>query len=287
MCLFHEFSLHYLQFLFFSVTLSQINEDRLRLGIKNEQDSFCASLGLHYLCHTLFCKESNNVSAKNKNISIIVVPYKLIIMKRVLCILCLLAVSHFVFSGNYKSFKVAVYVRAYEVEKMNDKHWLDSTWNIISSQVKIDKIYLETHRDLLIVPSETLEEAKKFFLDKGIEVGGGITYTVNESNNFETFSYSNPEHRKKVQEIAVHTAKHFDDYILDDFFFTSSKSDYEIKAKGTKSWTQYRMDLLAEAGKSLIIDPSRKVNPKVKIIIKYPNWYDHFQGLGLDRKSVV
>lgn len=187
-----------------------------------------------------------------------------------------------VFSGNYKSFKVAVYVRAYEVEKMKDINWLDSTWNIISSQVKIDKIYLETHRDLLIVPSQTLEYAKKYFLDKGIEVGGGITYTVNESNSFETFCYSNPEHRKIVQEIAEHTAAHFDDFILDDFFFTSCKSDIEIKAKGEKSWTQYRMDLLTEAGKTLVINPAKKVNPKVKIIIKYPNWYDHFQGLGFD-----
>ena len=199
-------------------------------------------------------------------------------MKRIFCMYCLLMVSAVVISGNYQSFKVAVYARAYEVERMKDSHWLDSTWNIISSQVKVDKIYLETHRDLLIVPGETLEQVKKFFLDKGIEVGGGITYTVNESNNFETFSYSNPEHRKKVQEIAEHTAKYFDDFILDDFFFTSSKEDVEIKAKGTKSWTQYRMDLLAEAGKNLVILPSRKVNPKVKIIIKYPNWYDHFQG---------
>ncbi|MDR2231771.1 MAG: hypothetical protein LBE56_01460 [Tannerella sp.] len=194
----------------------------------------------------------------------------------------MLMMSIVVFGGNYNGFKVSVYTRAQEVEKMKDLHWLDSTWTIISGQLKVDKIYLETHRDLLIIPDETLEQAKKFFLDRGIEVGGGITYTINEANSFETFCYSNPEHRKLVREIAEHTAKHFDDFILDDFFFTSCKSDIEIKAKGTRSWTQYRMDLLAEAAKSLVIDPSRKVNPKVKIIIKYPNWYDHFSGLGFD-----
>jgi hypothetical protein len=188
-------------------------------------------------------------------------------------------------ASQYDGFKVSVYTRAYEVEKMKDLHWLDSTWTIISSQVKVDKIYLETHRDLLIVPDATLEQAKKFFRDKGIEVGGGITYTINESNSFETFCYSNPEHRKTVQEIAEHTAKHFDDFILDDFFFTSCKSDIEIKAKGAKSWTQYRNDLMTEAGLNLVIKPARKVNPKVKIIIKYPNWYDHFQGLGFNLDS--
>ncbi|MDH6303425.1 hypothetical protein M2459_000641 [Parabacteroides sp. PF5-5] len=195
---------------------------------------------------------------------------------------CLLLSLH---AGNYRSFKVSVYTRAYEVEKMKDLHWLDSTWNIISQQIKVDKIYLETHRDLLIVPSETLEQAKKFFHDRGIETGGGITYTINEANSFETFCYSNPEHRKLVQEIAEHTAKHFDDYILDDFFFTSCKSDIEIKAKGTQSWTDYRLKLMTEAGQNLIMKPSKKVNPNVKVIIKYPNWYDHFQGLGFDLKN--
>ncbi|MDR1356616.1 MAG: hypothetical protein LBJ58_02985 [Tannerellaceae bacterium] len=207
-------------------------------------------------------------------------------MKRILCILFVsILASASAFSGNYKSFKVSVYTRAYEVEKMKDLHWLDSTWNIISSQIKVDKIYLETHRDLHIVPSETLEQAKKFFAEKGVETGGGITYTINEANNFETFCYSNPEHRKLVQEIAEHTAKHFDDFILDDFFFTSCKSDIEIKAKGAKSWTQYRIDLMTEAGQNLVIKPAKKVNPKVKVIIKYPNWYDHFQGLGFDLKN--
>lgn len=187
-------------------------------------------------------------------------------------------------AGHYQNFKVAVYTRAFEVEKMKDPHWLDSTWTLISQQIDVDKIYLETHRDLVIVPDETLEQAKKFFQDRGIEVAGGITYTVSEPNNFETFSYSNPEHRKKVQQIAEHTAKHFDEFILDDFFFTSTKSEYDIKAmqKNKESWTDYRLRIMTESGCDLVLAPAKKVNPNVKVIIKYPNWYDHFQGLGFN-----
>ena len=206
-------------------------------------------------------------------------------MKRIIILLVLSVITLFSQAGNYKNYKVSVYVRAYEVEKMKDMNWLDSTWTIISNQVKIDKIYLETHRDLLIVPGETLEQAKKYFLDKGLEVGGGITYTINESNNFETFCYSNPEHREIVQQIAEHTARHFDDFILDDFFFTSCKSDIEIEAKGDMSWREYRTKLMTEAGKKLVLEPAKKVNPNVKVIIKYPNWYDHFQGLGFDLQN--
>lgn len=185
-------------------------------------------------------------------------------------------------AGAYRSFKVSVYVRAYEVEKMKDLQWLDSTWNVISGQLDVDKIYLETHRDLLLVDDAILEQAKKFFHDRGVETAGGITYTIDESNSFETFCYSNPEHRRMVQKIAEHTARHFDEFILDDFFFTSCKSDVEIKAKGTRSWTDYRLKLMTDAGRDLVLKPAKKVNPQVKVIIKYPNWYDHFQGLGFN-----
>ena len=204
-------------------------------------------------------------------------------MKKILTSLLLLGLFLAVPAGaHHKNFKVSVYVRAYEVEKMKDTQWLESTWKTISSQLDVDKIYLETHRDLLIVDDATLEKAKAFFQARGIEVAGGITYTINESNDFETFSYSDPEDREMIKKIAEHTARHFDEFLLDDFFFTSSKKDVEILAKGDRSWTEYRLDLMNEAGRNLVVAPAKAVNPKVQVIIKYPNWYDHFQGLGFN-----
>ncbi len=185
-------------------------------------------------------------------------------------------------TAKHKNFTVSVYVRAFEVDKMKDTEWLESTWKIISSQLDVDKIYLETHRDLLIVDDATLEKAKKFFEKQGIEVAGGITYTISEPNDFETFSYSDPEDRAMVKKIAEHTAKHFDEFLLDDFFFTSSKKDVEIAAKGDRSWTEYRLQIMNDAGRNLVVGPAKAVNPKVKVIIKYPNWYDDFQGLGFN-----
>lgn len=187
--------------------------------------------------------------------------------------------------GNYKNFNVAVYSRAYETAKMGDPNYLEPIWNEISRQLKVDKIYLETHRDLLIVDEPTLLKAKKFFESRGIKTAGGITLTVNESNNFETFCYTNPEHRKKVKEIVEYTAKHFDELILDDFFFTSCKCEMCIKAKGDRSWTDYRLDLMTKAAKELVIDPAKAVNPNIKVVIKYPNWYDHFQGCGFNLET--
>ena len=182
----------------------------------------------------------------------------------------------------HKNFTVSVYVRAYEVEKMKDTQWLESTWKTISSQLDVDKIYLETHRDMLLIDDATLEKAKKFFQKQGLEVAGGITYTISEPNDFETFSYSDPKDRAWVQKVAETTARHFDELLLDDFFFTSSKKDVEIAAKGNRSWTEYRLERMNEAGRNLVVGPAKAVNPKVKCIIKYPNWYDDFQGLGFN-----
>lgn len=210
-------------------------------------------------------------------------------MKKQFTILVLVALSLFCSNatgqGHYNNFKVSVYTRAYEVQKMEDPGWLDSTWQVISSQMKIDKIYLETHRDLLIVDQKTLNSAKKFFESKGLEVAGGITYTIDEGNFFETFCYTREKDRKKVQEIIEYSASNFDEVILDDFFFTSCKCEECVKAKGDKSWSEYRLDLMTEASENLILGPARAVNPEVKVVIKYPNWYDHFHEMGFNLET--
>ncbi len=198
-------------------------------------------------------------------------------------ILVLMFASIFCNAQQYKNFKVSVYCRAYEVRQMGDTtNYLKPIWNEISRQLKVDKVYLETHRDLIIVNQDTLNIAKKFFKDRGIELAGGITLTISEPNRFQTFCYSDPADRRKVKELSEYTAKNFDEFILDDFFFTNCKDDGAIKDKGNKSWTQYRLDLMVEAAKTLIIGPAKATNPKVKVVVKYPNWYEHFQGLGFD-----
>lgn len=208
-------------------------------------------------------------------------------MKPILCCagLLIMAQTFAQKPGNYRNFSVAIYARAYEVREMSDLNNLAVTWGKISQQLKVDKIYLETHRDKIIVDEKTLEGAKKFFESKGVKVAGGITFTMDERNHFETFCYTNPEQREKAKQIAEYTARHFDEFILDDFFFTDCKCDFCIKAKGTQSWTDYRLNLMKEAAEDLIVKPAKAVNPKVKVVIKYPNWYEHFQGLGFNLEA--
>jgi hypothetical protein len=168
---------------------------------------------------------------------------------------------------------------------MGDVEKLRARFESIAKHVKVSKVYLETHRDKILVDAATLGTAKAFFAQRGVRTAGGITLTVNERNRFQTFCYGDPADRRWVQEVVEHTARHFDEVILDDFFFTSCKSEVEIVARGDRSWTEHRLATLNEAARELVLSPAKKVNPRVRVVIKYPNWYDHFHGLGFDLES--
>lgn len=183
-------------------------------------------------------------------------------------------------ASNYRNFHVAVYVRAYEVQKMKDPAWLQAQWNLVSSQVKVDKIYLETFRDGILVDDATLQAAKRFFEAHGVQVAGGIAAVRNERNLFETFCYTQPAQRAEFKRVVEATARNFDSFILDDFFFTTCTCNSCIAAKGTQSWTQFRLGLMTEVARDLVLGAARSVNPGVKVTIKYPNWYEHYQGSG-------
>ena len=185
----------------------------------------------------------------------------------------------------YKNFKVAVYVRAQEVEQMKNLDWLQARWSVLEKQVRVDRVYLETFRDRAMPDEEAISKAKQFFGGKGIKTAGGIATVRNERNHFQSFCYSSPEDRQKLKEIVEFTARHFDEIILDDFFFTSCKCESCIKAKGERTWTEFRLAQMEEVSRNLVIGPAKAINPKVKLVIKYPNWYEHYQGLGYNLEA--
>ena len=85
-----------------------------------------------------------------------------------------------------------------------------------------------------------------------------------------------------MKHVSEMTAKLFDEIILDDFFFANTKKLSDIAAKGNLSWTDFRVKTMDEVSRDLVVGAAKAANPKVKIIIKFPNWYEHFQGNGYD-----
>jgi len=183
----------------------------------------------------------------------------------------------------HRHFKTAIYIPVQVTESLADKATFEHQFARAMSQVPFDKVYIEVYRDNEFATDAQVETVKKAFQAKGIEVAGGVTMAAGGFNGqFMTFDYEKPEDRATAQRAIEEAARHFDNIILDDFFFYTSKSDADIAAKGSRSWTQYRIDTMRQVSKDLLLDPAKRVNPKAKITIKYPNWYEHFQGLGFD-----
>ena len=186
-------------------------------------------------------------------------------------------------AGNYTNFTAAIYIPINVVQSFDNAEKLQSDWNIISSQLKVDKVYIEVQRDRRLASDEQLETVKKFFLDHGVKVAGGMALSDGSiGGQFRSFCYTDTNDRAFIKSAAELAARHFDELIQDDFFFNSTKNDSDIAAKGDKTWTQFRLALMDDTAENLIIKPARGVNPKVKLVIKFPNWYEHFQGSGYD-----
>jgi hypothetical protein len=183
----------------------------------------------------------------------------------------------------YRNFRAAIYITVGDTKKLADPSTFERQFARVSSQLHFDKVYIEAYRDRQFASDADLETVKREFEAKGVETSGGITLAAGGAGGqFGTFDYEKAADRAECERAVRLIARHFDEVILDDFFFYTSKSDADIAARGARSWTDYRIDKMREASRDLVLGPAKAENPRVKVIIKYPNWYEHFHGLGFD-----
>jgi hypothetical protein len=152
-------------------------------------------------------------------------------------------------------------------------------------QTGVTRVFVESFRDGYTAERSALERAQKRFLDAGIEVSGCVTPTNvgKKSTGWAPIScYTDEPTQKRVQDIFEFTASIFDEIMIDDFWFTDCGCPECQKARGGQSWAQYRCDLMVKVSRERILAPARAVNPKVRIIIKYPQWYDQFHNRGYE-----
>ena len=62
---------------------------------------------------------------------------------------------------------------------------------------------------------------------------------------------------------------------------TVSVGEREYSVDGD-AWEDYRCELLFRLSTDYVLGAARRVNPRVKVIIKYPQWYDRFHDRGYD-----
>ncbi|HEX3048414.1 MAG TPA: permease [Bacillota bacterium] len=182
---------------------------------------------------------------------------------------------------NYRHFETALYVVNGDINRAKDLAEFQSVHSFFEKYLTINKVYLETYRTGNYSNSERLLQIKRFFQDKGIKTSGGLTTTKPATaQKWGFFCYTQNQDLAELKKAIQFTAGLFDEIILDDFYFTNCKCESCRNAKGERSWTEFRLQLMAEVSQKYIIGPAREVNPNVKVIIKFPNWYEHYQNNG-------
>jgi hypothetical protein len=156
----------------------------------------------------------------------------------------------------------------------------------------ISKVYVEAFRDGYQADAATLRTARDFFRRAGFQVSGCVTTTQlgKPSTGWKVAAcYTNRQNQQHLAEIFRYAAGLFNEIMIDDFFFTDCQCSECAAAKGSMSWKQYRDKLMVEMSKENVLGAAQAVNPKVKIILKFPQWYDNFQNRGyvVDKETAL
>ncbi len=158
----------------------------------------------------------------------------------------------------------------------------------VMKSLGITKAFIETYRGGRVADEELLITVRDFFTSNGIDVIGGIAtvpgkdFGVRQEGQLGWFNFQHPKTQHDLENVVRLTARVFDEMIIDDFLCTADTSELSSKARGDRSWSQYRMDMLTDLSENLFIKPAREENPDITIIIKYPQWYDRFHLFGYD-----
>lgn len=157
------------------------------------------------------------------------------------------------------------------------------------------RVCIEFYRSGLTVDKKLLTTVRDFFVQNNIQVIGGIATVpgdgvgVAQQGKLGWFNWQNAKTQHDLTSIMIQAAAIFDSIVIDDFLCTADTSAESQTAKGSRSWPQYRRDLLTELAQQIFIAPTRRINPDIELIIKYPQWYDRFHlfGYDVDRKSAL
>ncbi len=184
--------------------------------------------------------------------------------------------------------RLASYATSHQVERMaTDADFRAAVWDAVE-RMGITKLYLEVYRSGHTVPPEQLTQVRDWLLERDIGVVGGIATVpggdvgVRQQGPLGWFNWQNEKTQRDLERIIRASAPLFDTFIVDDFLCTGDVSAESERARGDRSWGQYRRDLLTELAQSIFLRPAKEVHPGITMIVKYPQWYDRFHLFGYD-----
>jgi len=161
------------------------------------------------------------------------------------------------------------------------------------------QVYIESFRDGYQASKPALLHAKERFRDAGFDVSGCVTTTGvgKPTGGYRPLScYTDKPTQQKVKAIFEYAAGMFDEIMIDDFWFTDCTCTECDQARAARkvtiggvsypvagdTWEDYRCELMVRLSSDYVLGAARRMNPKARIIIKYPQWYDRFHERGYD-----
>ena len=197
--------------------------------------------------------------------------------------------------GNYRNFQLVYYFVAQATARA-EREKLEKDIAFFEKHLRVDKVYLEPYRNGVLADAEHVELCREVFEKHGVQVAGGLTTTIPtpegdapKQRMFETFCYNDGKMLAKLREACAFIGGHFDEFIIDDFFFTNCTCDACRRGRdeynrehgiADGSWKAYRLHLMEKVSREDVIAPAKAANPKCRITIKYPNWAESYQETG-------
>ena len=166
-------------------------------------------------------------------------------------------------------------------------------------KTSVGRVYIETFRDRYQADRDNLRRAKQRFTEAGFDVAGCVTTTGvgKPTGGYRPLScYTDKPTQEKVRSIFEYAAGLFDEIMIDDFWFTDctcAECDAGRRARtvnvagrafpvGGETWEDYRGELMLRLSQEYVLGAGRRVNPNVRFILKYPQWYDRYHERGYD-----
>ena len=129
--------------------------------------------------------------------------------------------------GNYRNFKLVYYFIAQGTARA-EKEKLEKDIGFFEKYMRPDKVYLEPYRNNILADEKHVELCREIFEKHGVEVAGGLTTTIptpegaeKKQRMFDTFCYNDEQMLSRLREVCTFIGKHFNEFIIDDFFFTN------------------------------------------------------------------
>jgi hypothetical protein len=190
------------------------------------------------------------------------------------------------------SLRLGSYATSQQVEQLaTDEAFRARAWEAIQ-RIGITKLYVEVYRGGHTVSSDQLVFVRDWLKQKGLDVVGGIATVpgggvgVRQKGPLGWFNWQNAKTQRDLEKIMRTAAPLFDTFIVDDFLCTGDVGEESRRARGDRSWAEYRRALMTQVAQSVFVGPAKQVNPDITMIVKYPQWYDRFHLFGYDTETL-